>query len=192
MRIKKQKSVNILLLFLIVSLGLFGCASAPQGEEPGTAELPVDAPLKEDPASSEEDISVAETKVIYLAGGCFWGIEHLMQSIPGVLDAESGYANGTGEEEANYEAVCGGETGFRETVKVEYDPAEVSLDALLLAYFYVIDPTLENQQGNDKKPAENQRDDSFSLWFCQADNVVHITHSVLLLVFDAHILSQAI
>lgn len=87
--------------------------------------------------------------VIYLAGGCFWGIEALMQSIPGVLDAQSGYANGTGRADADYRTVCAGETGFRETVRVEYDPEQVSLDALLLAYFYVIDPTVANRQGND-------------------------------------------
>ena len=87
--------------------------------------------------------------VIYLAGGCFWGMEQLMQSIPGVIDAQSGYANGTCEEDADYQTVCKGTTGFRETVRVEYDPEQVSLDALLLAYFYVIDPTVENRQGND-------------------------------------------
>ena len=87
--------------------------------------------------------------VIYLAGGCFWGIEALMQAIPGVIDAQSGYANGSNQAGANYRTVCTGETGFRETVRVEYDPAQVSLDALLLAYFYVIDPTVENRQGND-------------------------------------------
>lgn len=87
--------------------------------------------------------------VIYLAGGCFWGVEHLMQSIPGVIDARSGYANGTGEEDADYKTVCTGKTGFRETVRVEYDPAQVSLEALLMAYFYVIDPTVQNRQGGD-------------------------------------------
>jgi len=95
------------------------------------------------------DFSHESENVIYFAGGCFWGLEHLMESIPGVIDAESGYANGTGAKDANYEAVCGKETGFRETVRVEYDPEQVSLDALLLAYFYVIDPTVENRQGND-------------------------------------------
>ena len=69
-----------------------------------------------------------------------WAMEQLMQSIPGVIDAESGYANGTCEEDADYQTVCTGNTGFRETVRVEYDPEQVSLDALLLAYFYVIDP----------------------------------------------------
>ena len=72
-----------------------------------------------------------------------------MQSIPGVIDAQSGYSNGTGEEDANYKTVCTGKTGFRETVRVEYDTDKVSLEALLLAYFYVIDPTVENRQGND-------------------------------------------
>lgn len=95
------------------------------------------------------DFSRENENVIYLAGGCFWGVEHLMQSIPGVIDARSGYANGTGEEEADYKTVCTGKTGFRETVRVEYDPAQVSLEAILLAYFYVIDPTIENRQGND-------------------------------------------
>lgn len=95
------------------------------------------------------DFSNERENVIYLAGGCFWGIEYLMQSIPGVIDAESGYANGTCKADAEYKTVCSGETGFRETVRVEYDPKKVSLDALLLAYFYVIDPTKQNRQGND-------------------------------------------
>ena len=101
---------------------------------------------------SDEEITYMDTKdnVIYLAGGCFWGMEQLMQSIPGVIDAESGYANGTCEADADYKTVCKGETGFRETVRVEYDPEQVSLDALLLAYFYVIDPTVQNRQGNDR------------------------------------------
>ncbi len=96
-----------------------------------------------------EEIMDKKRNVIYLAGGCFWGMEKLMQSIPGVIDAVSGYANGSGAAEANYKSVCGGGTGFRETVEVTYDPGQVSLDALLLAYFYVIDPTVENRQGND-------------------------------------------
>ena len=87
---------------------------------------------------SDEEITYMDTKdnVIYLAGGCFWGMEQLMQSIPGVIDAESGYANGTCEADADYKTVCKGETGFRETVRVEYDPEQVSLDALLLARLY--------------------------------------------------------
>ncbi len=88
-------------------------------------------------------------KTIYLAGGCFWGMEKLMQSIPGVIDAVSGYANGTGEKDADYKTVCTGKTGFRETVRVTYDPNRVSLDQLLFAYFEVIDPAAVNRQGHD-------------------------------------------
>lgn len=90
-----------------------------------------------------------DIRTIYLAGGCFWGIEHLMKALPGVVDTACGYANGTGADEADYETVCTGRTGFRETVRVRYDRAETSIDALLYALFAVIDPTLRNQQGAD-------------------------------------------
>jgi len=88
-------------------------------------------------------------EVIYLAGGCFWGIQKLMQSIPGVVNTTSGYANGMAGEAPDYERVCTGTTGYRETVRVEYEAQQVSLDALLFAYFSVIDPTVKNAQGND-------------------------------------------
>ncbi len=88
-------------------------------------------------------------EVIYFAGGCFWGIEKLMQAIPGVVEATSGYANGLAEIVPSYEQVIKGDTGYRETVRVEYQPDKVSLDALIFAYYHVIDPTVANAQGND-------------------------------------------
>lgn len=90
-----------------------------------------------------------DLEVIYLAGGCFWGLEKLMQSIPGVQQAISGYANGKESIIPNYNLVCSGKTDYRETVRVEYDPKKVSLDAILFAFFKVIDVTLSNAQGND-------------------------------------------
>ncbi len=87
--------------------------------------------------------------VIYLAGGCFWGIEKLAQSIPGVMEATSGYANGQAGNAPTYTTVSTGLTGYRETVRVEYDIDQVTLDAILFAYFHVIDPSIENAQGND-------------------------------------------
>lgn len=89
-------------------------------------------------------------QTIYLAGGCFWGMEKLMKSLRGVKKVTSGYANGTDANDANYETVCRGRTGFREAVRIEYDPFEITIDAILLAYFYVIDPTQENGQGPDR------------------------------------------
>ena len=88
--------------------------------------------------------------VIYLAGGCFWGLEKLMHSLPGVVDVVSGYANGSAEIVPTYGGVIKGDTGYRETVRVEYNPSAISLDAILFAYFHVIDPTIENAQGNDR------------------------------------------
>ncbi|MFH1512887.1 MAG: peptide-methionine (R)-S-oxide reductase MsrB [Bacillota bacterium] len=87
--------------------------------------------------------------VIYLAGGCFWGLEKLMQSVPGVTDAVSGYANGCAGAEPSYKAVCAGGTGFRETVRVTYDSDQVSLETLLFQFFSVIDPTQKNRQAHD-------------------------------------------
>lgn len=86
--------------------------------------------------------------VIYLAGGCFWGLEKLMQSLDGVTAATNGYANGT-VPAPDYRSVRAGSTGHRETVRVEYDPERISLDELLYAYFEVIDPELKNRQGHD-------------------------------------------
>jgi len=87
--------------------------------------------------------------VIHLAGGCFWGLEKVMKSIPGVKSVTSGYANGKASIIPNYEAVCTGLTGYRETVKVIYDTAKISLDAILFAFFSIIDPTQKNRQGHD-------------------------------------------
>ena len=89
-----------------------------------------------------------DEKVIYLAGGCFWGMEKLMSCVPGVLDAVSGYANGT-TANPTYGEVCAGDTLHRETVRVTYDPDQVSLEALLSVYFSAIDPAAKNRQGND-------------------------------------------
>jgi len=88
-------------------------------------------------------------KEIYLGGGCFWGMEKLMRALPGVMDVVCGYANGVGEQEANYRSVCDGDTGFRETVRVCYDPAQTELEDILLVFYYVINPTVEKQQGPD-------------------------------------------
>lgn len=85
---------------------------------------------------------------IYLAGGCFWGVEAFMARIPGVADTEVGYANGI-TENPTYEAVCRGDTGHAETVRVMYDPRQVSTEKLLEAFFSIIDPLSKNRQGND-------------------------------------------
>ena len=105
----------------------------------------------DDPTSSKEQKMTMESKeeqrIIYLAGGCFWGLEAYMERIQGVTDAVSGYANGKGDT-TNYQLLHA--TDHAETVKVTYDPNKISLDKLLQYYFRVIDPTSINKQGNDR------------------------------------------
>ncbi len=87
-------------------------------------------------------------KKIYLAGGCFWGTDHLMSLVPGVVATTAGYANSR-VPDPTYRMVCSGDTGAAETVMVEYDPAQVALSDLLALYFRSIDPLSLNRQGND-------------------------------------------
>ncbi|MBN1537349.1 MAG: peptide-methionine (R)-S-oxide reductase MsrB [Anaerolineales bacterium] len=115
------------------------------------------APIREELSSEMTQTAIDPTyneqegiDVVYLAGGCFWGMEKLMQSIPGVMNVTSGYANGKAGDIPTYNSVSTGRTGYRETVRVEYNPNKVSLEAIIFAYFHVIDPTIENAQGNDR------------------------------------------
>lgn len=88
------------------------------------------------------------TRKIYLAGGCFWGTEHLFSLMAGVENTVTGYANSR-VAHPTYEQVCTGLTGAAEAVEVEYDDQLVSLTDLLYIYFKSIDPTSLNRQGND-------------------------------------------
>ena len=87
-------------------------------------------------------------KIIYLAGGCFWGVEEYFSRIEGVVDTEVGYANGR-TPNPTYKQVCTGLTGHAETTYIEYDENIVSLEELLDRFFRIIDPTIRNRQGND-------------------------------------------
>ena len=84
---------------------------------------------------------------VYLAGGCFWGMQKFLQQFEGVLSTEVGYANGP-TADPTYEDVCRS-AGHAETVKVEFDPVVISLTSLLEYYFMVIDPLSVNRQGED-------------------------------------------
>ncbi len=92
--------------------------------------------------------SSANAESIVLGGGCFWCTEAVFDRVQGVTDVESGYCNG---QVANptYEQVCSGRTGAVEVVKVEFDPAIISLREVLEIFFVVHDPTTLNRQGND-------------------------------------------
>jgi peptide-methionine (S)-S-oxide reductase len=92
----------------------------------------------------------AHTEKVVLAGGCFWGIEGVFESLKGVTNAVSGYSGGA-KATAEYEIVSTGTTGHAESVEVTYDPSQISFDQLLKVYFLVAhDPTELNRQGPDE------------------------------------------
>lgn len=86
-------------------------------------------------------------KEIYLAGGCFWGVEEYFSRLEGVIETNVGYANGH-KESPSYEEVCTGTTGHSETTYLKYDDS-ISLEEILRKFFKIIDPTLLNRQGGD-------------------------------------------
>ena len=87
-------------------------------------------------------------EVIYLAGGCFWGVEAFVSRLKGVNNTEVGYANGR-DLAPTYEKVCTGKTGHAETVKATYNPKIITLEEILENFFKIIDPYAKNRQGPD-------------------------------------------
>ena len=85
---------------------------------------------------------------IYVAGGCFWGVEEYFLRIPGVVETCVGYANGH-TPYPDYRSVCSGQTGHVEAVRIQYNPKRVTLQTLVQHFFRIIDPTSINKQGND-------------------------------------------
>jgi len=95
---------------------------------------------------NKEPVMAAET--IYLGGGCFWCTEAVFDRVRGIVDVESGYANGH-LDHPSYDDICTGQTGHAEVVKLDFDPAVISLRDVLLIFFGTHDPTTLNRQGND-------------------------------------------
>nr|AHF23872.1 peptide-methionine (S)-S-oxide reductase [uncultured bacterium Contig15] len=87
-------------------------------------------------------------KTIYLAGGCFWGMQQFFDQFDGVVRTEVGYANGP-DKAPTYEEVCA-DSGHAETLRIDYDETVISLNALLDYYFMVINPLSVNRQGHDE------------------------------------------
>jgi peptide-methionine (S)-S-oxide reductase len=133
-----SKSSLHLALFLIVLLGTVGCTAG------NASTLTVPAPLA--------DVSRAGTpgqQTAVIAGGCFWGIQAVFQHVKGVISATSGYSGGEAKT-ADYETVSTGETGHAESVKITYDPSQITYGQLLRIFFSVAhDPTEVNRQGPD-------------------------------------------
>lgn len=128
-------------VFLAIILGtcFLNTASVVASTDSNFSNLPVQELKK----NSEEHM-----QEIYLAGGCFWGVEEFFSRVPGVVESVSGYANGN-TPSPTYRQVCSGRTGYAETVKVVFNPDKVSLSTLLQLYLKIVDPYSLNKQGND-------------------------------------------
>ncbi len=129
-------SAHIFLLFLVLIAGTVACSAGSCRSVPGPA---VDAVKAAAPGQ--------QTAVV--AGGCFWGIQAVFQHVKGVISATSGYSGGEART-AQYEIVSTGETGHAESVKITYDPSQITYGELLRVFFSVAhDPTELNRQGPD-------------------------------------------
>lgn len=138
LRLRKN---NILPIALLLSIAA-GCGPAPIGEAEAAEGLRIAAP-----AAPITEPKTTQTAVF--AGGCFWGVEGVFEHVKGVISVESGYAGGTASK-ASYDQVSTGTTGNAESVRIRYNPAIVSYNALLQIFFSVAhDPTQLNRQGPD-------------------------------------------
>jgi len=97
-------------------------------------------PLQAQPRSGNEFAT--------LGGGCFWCLEAVYEELEGVVDVESGYSGGA-VVNPSYRAVCDGNTGHAEVVRIEFDPAKISYREILEVFFVIHDPTTLDRQGND-------------------------------------------
>jgi peptide methionine sulfoxide reductase msrA/msrB len=153
---------RLLLPALVLVFSTMGCASrrthssesAREGAPPAVpASSPSVAAVRPsnagDPGARAENPPKNQREVAILAGGCFWGMEEILRSIPGVLETEVGYAGGaTGN--ATYDRVKTGTTGHAESVRIVFDPSRLSYADLLEKWFFRMhDPTTKNRQGND-------------------------------------------
>ncbi|HEY8668858.1 MAG TPA: peptide-methionine (S)-S-oxide reductase MsrA [Tepidisphaeraceae bacterium] len=137
-----QQHVNSWLGLILVALVAAPLACT-KSSNVRAADVP--APKVDLPAPDKDK---KEPRTLVLAGGCFWCVEAVFESLDGVSDVTSGYAGGT-KEDADYHKVSAGETGHAESVKISYDPNKISYGQLLQVFFTIFDPTTKDYQGPD-------------------------------------------
>ncbi len=130
--------------FVTLTAALWLGACSGSTSEPASTQAPApDTQLERGAAEAPEDQRFA-----YFAGGCFWGVEHYLEAMDGVLDVDSGYMGGT-VDNPTYEQVLEHTTGHLEAVRVRFDPAKVSFREVAKRFFEIHDPTQRDGQGPD-------------------------------------------
>lgn len=138
----KEIGITIILILIIIVVALI-IKSYNEGKYNKKREVSKNSRIHKEVVKMSENPNIKE---IYLAGGCFWGLEEYFSRINGILDAESGYANGNSDSTSYYELKT---TDHAETVHIKYDANLINLRTILLYYLRVVDPTSVNKQGND-------------------------------------------
>jgi peptide-methionine (S)-S-oxide reductase len=112
------------------------------------AERAVELPKPAVDLQADQNPKAGETHEAVFAGGCFWCMDGIFRQLKGVKDVTSGYAGGS-KQTAEYETVCTGTTGHAESIRIHYDPSQITYGELLRVFFTVHDPTTLNRQGPD-------------------------------------------
>lgn len=148
MVILKKEYINILIIIVVVLIGYLVFTGMNNDSKLESESLDGEEINQETRKEVEVMPNYKNSKFeeIYLAGGCFWGVEAYFDKILGVEYTEVGYANGK-TEDTSYQEIDS--TGHAETVRVVYNPEVVELEEILEYYFKIIDPTILNRQGND-------------------------------------------
>ena len=134
----------VVAVALLLTVAVSPACSGPGPSPSAAASVTIPGPTIDEAAGAPGG---SETAV--LAGGCFWGVQGVYQRVRGVSQAMSGYAGGDGST-AQYETVGSGTTGHAESVRITYDPSQVTFGELLHIFFSVVhDPTQLNRQGPD-------------------------------------------
>jgi peptide-methionine (S)-S-oxide reductase len=170
--ISKAVAAIVVTLFA-VGLGWRWASAATHGTVPSPV---VDSALATSPGQ----------QTVVLAGGCFWGVQAVFQHVKGVTNATSGYSGGSAKT-AQYETVSNGDTGHAESVKITFDPSQVTYGQLLQVFFSVAtDPTELNRQGPDTGTQYR------SVIFYANDEQKHIAESYIAQLQQAKVFSGRI
>jgi peptide-methionine (S)-S-oxide reductase len=175
-RVEALAILTVLLVLVIATVG------GPHVRAEEARLVPPPAPA----ATAAPGTSGTSSEVTVLAGGCFWGVQGVFQHVKGVTGVESGYAGGE-RGTAEYERVSDGNTGHAESVRIQFDPRQVSFGQLLQVYFSVAhDPTELNRQGPDSGTQYR------SEIFAQSPQQVEIAKAYIAQLDAAHAFSRPI